>query len=230
MAEEDAEMALLRAMQTSTGAGGLNGGEQDAANGEPDTESNEQEKKIVADDQVLRELPTVTISGQDDSRSSSRASRKTIGGFLPDSDDEEDDADPTTGTPSAANTPNRVVAAPSPLHNSITQADLKTENQDIPAMDASKTLSVTPSVQAPPVPNSAAPLVSVPKARLPHDKVGKMEDQIKEDPRGSIEAWLSLITEHRNRNKIEEARAVYDRFFRVFPDAVSSTFTLWGYF
>lgn len=62
--------------------------------------------------------------------------------------------------------------------------------------------------------------VALPKARLPHDRIGILEDRIKEDPRGDIDAWLSLIDEHRKRGKIDEARNVYERFFGVFPWAV----------
>jgi cleavage stimulation factor subunit 3 len=62
--------------------------------------------------------------------------------------------------------------------------------------------------------------VSFPKERLPQDRVGILEDRIAEDPRGDIDAWLSLISEHTQRNKLDEARAVYDRFFVVFPTAV----------
>jgi cleavage stimulation factor subunit 3 len=65
------------------------------------------------------------------------------------------------------------------------------------------------------------PVASLPKARLPQDRVGIFEDRIAEDPRGDIDAWLSLIEEHRRRHKYDEARAVYDRFFNVFPSAVS---------
>ncbi len=62
---------------------------------------------------------------------------------------------------------------------------------------------------------------TLPKARLPHDTTGILEDRIKEDPRGDLDAWLALIKEHRNRNKLDDARAVYERFFKVFPQAVS---------
>ena len=61
---------------------------------------------------------------------------------------------------------------------------------------------------------------SVPKARLPHDRVGILEDRIAEDPKGDVDAWLNLINEHRRRNKIEDARIVYERFFKIFPTAV----------
>lgn len=63
---------------------------------------------------------------------------------------------------------------------------------------------------------------AIAKARLPNDRVGMLEDRIKDDPKGDVDAWLSLIAEHRKRNKLADVRATYDRFFRVFPSAVSS--------
>jgi cleavage stimulation factor subunit 3 len=260
MAEEDAEIALLHKMQADLeSAGGEDGGAHGAADGElPSTTENinkQEKKENVADDQVLRALspsasgavsgggdpsvPAVMILGQGDSRSSSRASArkpKTVGGFIADDSDEEYDAATpeitTSLQPSASNTPNRAVA-PSPLQNSVSQGDLKRENQNNPTLgvSTSNTLSVnpsiggvTPSVQTSlQVLTSTAPVPSVPKARLPHDKVGIMEDRIKEDPRGDIDAWLSLIAEHRSRNKLDDARAIYQRFFQNFPQAVSLT-------
>lgn len=68
--------------------------------------------------------------------------------------------------------------------------------------------------------SSAATNLALPKARLPHDKIGILEDRIKEDPRGVTDVWLSLINEHRKRTKIEDARNVYERFLAVFPSAV----------
>lgn len=71
-----------------------------------------------------------------------------------------------------------------------------------------------------PTPTSAtAPVVLA--ARLPTDVVGKLEDRIAADPRGDIAAWQDLISEYRKRNKIEETRATYERFFEIFPRAVS---------
>ena len=68
---------------------------------------------------------------------------------------------------------------------------------------------------------SAAP--SAPKARLPHDTIGILEDRIKEDQRGDLNAWLELMAEYRKRGKLDDARSIYERFFVVFPSAVSST-------
>ena len=75
------------------------------------------------------------------------------------------------------------------------------------------------SNSVPPNPNT-----SLSKTRLPNDRVGILEDRIAEDPRGDVDAWLSLINEYRDRSKIEDARAVYDRFLKIFPTAVSPAF------
>ena len=71
---------------------------------------------------------------------------------------------------------------------------------------------------------ATAPTSSLPKARLPHDTIGILEDRIKEDSRGDMDAWLNLIAEYRKRGKVDEARSVYERFFNVFPAAVRSCY------
>ncbi|KAF8458268.1 hypothetical protein BDZ91DRAFT_666067 [Kalaharituber pfeilii] len=64
---------------------------------------------------------------------------------------------------------------------------------------------------------ASAPSTSNKRKRLPQDRVGQLEDRIAEDPRGDIDAWLSLIAEHQKKGKFDEARTVYERFFLVFP-------------
>lgn len=64
-------------------------------------------------------------------------------------------------------------------------------------------------------------LPSLPRARLPQDRIGLLSDRIKDDPRGDTEAWLALVQEHRSHNRLEDARKTYDAFFKVFPRAVS---------
>lgn len=76
---------------------------------------------------------------------------------------------------------------------------------------------------AAPVSSVPASAAALPKARLPQDRIGILEDRIAEDPRGDVEAWLSLIEEHRRRHKHDDARAAFERFLRVFPTAVSIT-------
>lgn len=96
-------------------------------------------------------------------------------------------------------------------------------------------LPVSASVPTPPVSalSAPAPIVSAhnslqkgaapftnKRKRLPQDIVGQLEDRIAEDPRGDIDAWMILIDEHRKKGKLDEARAVFERFFVVFPAAV----------
>ncbi|KKK19556.1 hypothetical protein AOCH_005078, partial [Aspergillus ochraceoroseus] len=69
------------------------------------------------------------------------------------------------------------------------------------------------SATATPTPDSP----STSRGRLPHDRIGILEDRIQEDPRGDIPAWLELINEHRSRNRIDSCRDVYERFLKVFP-------------
>ena len=146
--------------------------------------------------------------------------------------------------PSFTNTPNNTLPNPDvQLHSAQDQAPASVSapvavnepapsvasvpNGSTPVPDATKpatpdvlnVASARPSVvPATPAPTSAA----LPKARLPQDRVGILEDRIAEDPRGDIEAWLSLIEEHRRRHKHDDARAVFERFLKVFPSAVST--------
>lgn len=175
-----------------------------------------------------------------DSRSSSRASvqkPKKVGGFVADDSDEEEDVQSPAAQDSgvlqvpAPNSSTRTLS-PSPLQNSMTQEDLKSPSAQveqngnqamapvasIPIPSGTGT-SVAPAKVAPV--NVAAISSAQPKARLPHDTMGLLEDRIKEDPRGDIDAWMSLISEHRGRSKYDEAREVYERFLKLFPHAVS---------
>ena len=68
---------------------------------------------------------------------------------------------------------------------------------------------------------SSSLYTSRPKARLPQDVVGQLEDRIADDPKGDVDAWLGLIAHYRAKSKTDEVRRVYTRFFDVFPSAVS---------
>lgn len=85
--------------------------------------------------------------------------------------------------------------------------------ETLPAPTATDTTTAAVTVYS-------TPTTAVPRARLPHDKIGILEDRIKEDPRGDLSAWLSLLDEHKKRGKIDDARAVYERFLTLFPSAV----------
>ncbi|KAI1075980.1 hypothetical protein F5B20DRAFT_557755 [Whalleya microplaca] len=171
------------------------------------------------------------------SASSFRPSKKpkTTGGFIVDSSDDDDDAPIQNPTPAPNGLKPTPSAAPSwpPTHSPIPQAPLQQsplqqaplqqaplQQAAVPQNIASHTHAAqasngpaTPAVAS----NVAATVVS--RSRLPADIVGVLEDRIKDDPRGDLEAWLALIDEHKRRHKIEDARAAYDRFLKVFPQA-----------
>ncbi|KAL8716739.1 MAG: hypothetical protein Q9225_005956 [Loekoesia sp. 1 TL-2023] len=104
--------------------------------------------------------------------------------------------------------------APLPETGSEVQTEPATEVAPESAVPQDSNIKASSMVQ-----NETAPATVIPKARLPHDKIGILEDRIQEDPRGDMDAWLSLIDEYRKRGKIDEARTTYDRFFVVFPAA-----------
>ena len=114
----------------------------------------------------------------------------------------------------ATNTvPNLAAVLPDTGASSHSESTLK-PSMTLPAPSMKE---ATPSTRAqPPTPSTSAP-----RARLPHDTIGILEDRIKEDPRGDLQAWLHLINEHKKRAKIDDARSVYERFLSIFPTAVS---------
>ncbi|KAK5162552.1 hypothetical protein LTR04_003432 [Oleoguttula sp. CCFEE 6159] len=179
---------------------------------------------------------------------------RTVGGFIVDGDDDEDES--TLLKPQVAGshgllnvsgenlqTPQRTpsqmsnktdvsiiktaqeagVSGVAPTGATDTVPHLSTVLPDAGASSAQQpTVKPSETISAPVRVNGSAPATPstmLPKTRLPHDRVGILEDRIAEDPRGDMDAWRSLISEHRKRSKWDEARAVYERFFKVFPSA-----------
>lgn len=132
---------------------------------------------------------------------------KTAGGFLVGSSDDEDEDTPTPAPDATLKPVPAPIQAqpfsPSPLQQSTTTQDLP-----VPAL-VSNDQNAT---------NSAATAASIIQPFT--DYTGNLEDRVKEDPRGAVNAWLDLVREHRSRNRIDDARAVYERFFKIFPQAV----------
>ena len=169
---------------------------------------------------------------------------RTKGGFVVESDDEdgqedqkEDSVDPYEPTdladtapavqddepamtssisPDSAQIPPQIVTNGTSNHLSVPVASTPvSSNSQIPA--------AVSHVQSAANSKVSTPISAAPKTRLPNDVIGILEDRIKEDPRGDMDAWLRLIQEHRDRNRQTEARATYEKFFKVFPSAVSIT-------
>lgn len=120
------------------------------------------------------------------------------------------------GVPSAESFQNTVAPSVSDIPATTTNAEAASDGKSVaePATSASQSQS---KAKAEALPASAT---AAPKARLPHDRIGILEDRIQADPRGDLDAWLTLISEHRQRGKLNDARKVYERFFEVFPSAV----------
>lgn len=122
---------------------------------------------------------------------------KMSGGFLVEaSDDEEEDEEEEAES-----------AGPGEPSASQSQVGQPTEIK----------MAVAP---APPPPTSAPSIVTAtPLASL--DPVALFEARIKEDPRGDMDAWISLLADHRRNSRLDDVRKVYNRFLEVFPQSVS---------
>ncbi|EPE02357.1 mrna 3 -end-processing protein rna-14 [Ophiostoma piceae UAMH 11346] len=155
---------------------------------------------------------------------------KAVGGFV-DSDSEDDDDTPAprslaTAATQAIDDNDAEEYDPSQLttdnYNPAPQAPAQThpQTQELPV----QTAPPGPEVHAPtvPVPHQA-PAASAPAVPfglpLGQDSVAALEARIKEDSRGAVDSWLTLIAEHRRNNRFDDARSVFNRFLQVFPQA-----------
>ena len=141
-----------------------------------------------------------------------------------DSSDEYDPAqDVSLPGPSIPDSASR--SSPPRVNESSSQdIDIATPTGDVdqqPTMaDPASSRTDTSMTKSPKSPSQATQPGSA-RSRLPHDTMGILEDRVKDDPKGDLSAWLSLIDEHQKRGKIDEIRKTFDRFFAVFPQAVS---------
>ncbi len=69
--------------------------------------------------------------------------------------------------------------------------------------------------QQPPAANAPRPPPPGPRP----DHISVLEARIADDPRGAVDSWLELISDHRQNNRFDEARSVFTRFLDVFPEA-----------
>lgn len=111
------------------------------------------------------------------------------------------------------------------------QSPAPEEGKQQPQAVPSRMLSAVQSATATPQPSANAVAMppaqateSIPQTptaqRLPHDKVGQLEDRIKEDPKADTDAWQSLIQHYREKGQLDNAQKVYERFLEVFSTAV----------
>jgi cleavage stimulation factor subunit 3 len=150
---------------------------------------------------------------------------KTAGGFIVDSDSEDEDA-PTPGSNSLA--PPKPSNAPSARTKSPLQHVTGLSDADAPTQDQSRrTHSAAPNSGSDQTLPGSLPANA--RQNPLQDRVASLEDRVREDPRGAMDAWLALIREYRDHSKVNDARKTYDRFLAVFPQAVSTRFPLFSY-
>lgn len=164
-------------------------------------------------------------------------SAKRKGGFVIDDHSDEDSGDVqqsngllkngTSTNPQRSHTGTPINTNVS-LTEDQTQVNQAGATLNVSSVSNSRAASSTPLpiAQSPPVASTTeqqrTASISLPKVRLPKDRVGQLEDRIAKDPRGDVNAWLELIHEHRQKNRLDDARAVFKRYFDIFPSAVSS--------
>ncbi|KAI0394408.1 hypothetical protein F5Y17DRAFT_427764 [Xylariaceae sp. FL0594] len=190
--------------------GDMEEGDIDEDSAEYDPESVEISTTEYNPETTIPTLASPVIEERSVSSASSRPTKrlKTAGGFIVGSSDDEDEA-PALPAGALKPSPNPM-PAPAPAQPPSQNA---TPKQDTPAFPTPQTTNGSSSTPAPPVggPN--------PKARLPADIVGILEDRVKDDPKGDTEAWFALIEEQKRRHRIEDTRNTYERFLAIFPQA-----------
>ncbi|KAL2143469.1 hypothetical protein VTI28DRAFT_10390 [Corynascus sepedonium] len=142
---------------------------------------------------------------------------RTAGGFLVgDSDSEEDDETPV---PSSSGRVPGAASQSSVPHSSLQQHPIAATQ----ATGAPSTADPAPRVNARPTNQpengNAGAVTAAATGPAAVDKITQLEERVRDDPRGAMDAWLALIAEYRSKNDIEKSRQIYDRFLAVFPQA-----------
>lgn len=145
---------------------------------------------------------------------------KTAGGFIVDSDSEDDDSSTPESSglsalPASSRTDPR---APSPLQNVTTLPEARAPASSNQEQGTQRTSAAAPDSGLDQSFASSIPATNT-QQKVAQDKIAVLEDRVRDDPRGALDAWLALIREYRDRSKINDARKTYDRFLAVFPQA-----------
>lgn len=123
---------------------------------------------------------------------SAQSKPKMSGGFLVEASDDEDEQDPQ------------------PQPRAVSQ----------PQTQTGQAVDVKNEIPNDSLPNDASPNVTSAMAGI--NPIALLEARVKEDPRGDMDAWLSLMADYRRRGSADDIRRVYNQFLDVFPQAVGS--------
>lgn len=171
---------------------------------EDDADSGEYDPESVIISTTVTPVPTFAAAPPPTANTSSpRPAKKPkkAGGFIVGSSDDEDD---TSVPESSANLQSQLVTA-------VADGPARAFTRS-PLQQATTSTNIAPTPQ---VSNGEQS-----DARPPTDIVSTLEDRIKHDPRGGMDAWLALIDETRRRNVVQDSRSIYERFLQNFPQSV----------
>ncbi|KAK5661714.1 hypothetical protein OQA88_9814 [Cercophora sp. LCS_1] len=145
--------------------------------------------------------------------------QRTVGGFLVGDSDSEDESASVTASSGQA-------ASLAPKASAHLQRNFATTSQAVhpntsPVPQANAVISASTNLGNASVTNASpsAPIAATSPPQLPPDRISFLEARIRDDPRGALDQWLALISEHRARSSIEQSRQVYERFLAIFPQA-----------
>ncbi|KAJ4292978.1 mRNA 3'-end-processing protein rna14 [Collariella sp. IMI 366227] len=193
------------------------------------SDQDEAEYSVDADQRASGDLPSVDGATEDvgdfepasvtlalqpaaDQRAAQKKP-KTAGGFLVGDSDSEDDEEADPASSGLASAP---ASQPATTHSpsiAVKQATAAPSTAD----PAPQMISPT----ARPENDNAVTPAAAPGAASqgPVDRITQLEGRVRDDPRGAMDAWLTLIAETRAKNDPDQSRQIYDRFLAVFPQA-----------
>ncbi|KAK3621945.1 mRNA 3'-end-processing protein rna14 [Elasticomyces elasticus] len=119
--------------------------------------------------------------------------------------------------PAPASTDAAVVSSSFPAAAAVPPELIPQQNDDEGKPPPPTSTTQPPTVAPTPQPQANGDAVppTPTNQRLPHDKVGRLEDRIKEDPKSDVEAWWELIQHYRDKDQLDHARSVYARMLEV---------------
>ncbi len=221
MAENEAEETFLNSMRAMNESAGVYNSAGEDADGDQIDSSDEydpaqvQDISLSAPQNMSNHSSSVDSSSHNNPLSIHRSPPPALANLVVNSSNQ---AEYSTSDSSTANKPDSVQREQQSKSPLAILANAQINN--MPHATTATTTATSQPASAVATPTITTPTSVLPKARLPHDKIGILEDRIQDDEKGDIDAWLSLIAEHRKRGKLDEARKTYEKFFKVFPTAV----------